>query len=320
MSVMQSRLCKIYIHDLDVKSEAGFRQAVLHSGADNATSVRFVTDMNEADIWVLSHGSAFINVADSRKSKLGFSLWLNQEGRLIDADSKQKLEQEDVAKVVDAVVLGSRRVNKAAVTAKNSPQPSSMLSAVKAGADKKEGILYLAANDALFYCDFSSSSVKYNMAAKELVWGDSAVNVAIGNFEVIDGGFDIDDMRESCALFCFIWQLFHRLGKELVPPLTSNMALKLKTWPLFEQVEHDYEDCRLASFLQKRPLNIEQAVAFLKLNEDRVCCFFNAAYISGYAEIDGCLEKLKNIEKANQSGSALTGLWRKVRGAIGLPK
>lgn len=323
-----TRVCKVYIHDLDVKSERRVRQKILMSGATHATRVRFDGDVNNADIWILNDGSAFKGVALKRQSAGKFVLWISKEGDLHTAadTGNSLLVPENIAKAVDAVVTGRKiSINKDTSTSlkekavnKSQPKPTSKIAnLIKNGADSHKGSVCLKLNQAQLLFDFSNSIVHYNDAGKSLLWDEFVTDSCLDNFEVTDSLPSGSSFAHSCSMFSAIWQLCHRdASGSLIEPLDRNSVLELQSWPTFELVEHDYDHCRIASFLQKRSLSADQVIKLMKLDNEMVTRFFNAIYLSSYARCNEASTGMTIAEPAAAATGGLTSLWKKVRGAM----
>lgn len=327
------RVCKVYIHDLDVKSEVRIRQKILMCGADNATQVRFDGDVSDADIWILNEGSAFKAVAQKRQKVSKFVLWTSKNTDLYSSDGIQEnlLTAENLAVIVDGIVTGRKiSVNKLEsspdkpqkVQATQSSPTSKIAKLIKNGVDERKGLLCIENKQAQLHFDFANSIVHYNDAAKSLLWDDVALNASLEDFTVSKSAPSAQSFAYNCSMFSAIWQICHRdSGGSLIEPLDRNSVLELKSWPTFELVEHEYDHCRIASFLQKRSLSAEQVIKLMKLDNNLVNRFYNAIYLSSYASFNEAAAGLTvSDSQVENSGGGLASLWRKVRGAMQFAK
>lgn len=326
------RVCKVYIHDLDVKSEVRVRQKILMCGAENATQVRFDGDVSDADIWILNDGSAFKAVAQKRQKVNKFILWFSKNTDVYASDGvgNSLLTPENLALAVDSIVTGRKiSINKSEKNQKKTEKasvssPSKIVSLIKDGVDNRQGMLCIEHKQAQLLFDFSSSTVHYNENAKSLLWDDVVLDSCLHNFNVSKASPSQDSFTHNCSMFSAIWQICHRDSDgSLIEPLDRNSVLELKSWPTFEFVEHEYDHCRIASFLQKRSLSADQVINLMKLDSDLVNRFYNAIYLSSYANFNEASAGL-NVSDSKIShsgaGSSLAGLWRKVRGAMQFAK
>lgn len=312
---MQLRHCKVYIHDLDVKKEARVRQQLLMSGARNATSIRFVQELNTADLWILTQGSAFLSYARKRMAAGDVTVWLHDQDQLTDLSSDQPrpLWAEGIAAFVDSVIAGKRTAASTSLVQRPAPE---IIRHLRQGMQNKQGNLCIAYGAAVFYFDFLLLTVKYNAAGHDVLWSDSAAKVPFAELTIVTQRPPLETLSKGCSAFAGIWQMTHRLQETLLTrPLTENTVLKLDTWPPFEQVAHHFDDYRMASLLQKRGLNAEQIGSLLHLEREQVNAFLNAVYLSAAGSID---EHDKVVPANFDAGKAslLAGLWRKVRGVV----
>lgn len=320
MSSHNKRICKVYIHDLDVKSEVRVRQKILMCGAGHATHVRFDGDVNNADIWILNEGSAFKAIAQKRQKVSKFALWISQNSDLYASDGIRNsiLNSENLAHVIDSIVTGRKISINQASPPKPSQKPTSKVArSIKEGVDNRKGLLCLKHSQAQLLFDFSNATVHYNAEGHSLLWDDVVVGSCLHDFEITETPPSAETLSFNCSMFSAIWQLCHRdTDGSLIEPLDRNSVLELKSWPTFELVEHEYDHCRIASFLQKRSLSVEQVIKLMKLENDLVNRFYNAIYLSSYANFDQVSAGFDAVVTDRPSKNTLAGLWRKVRGAI----
>lgn len=318
---MEPNHCKVYIHDLSIKQEAKARRQIVMSGAEHATNVRFVQNLYEADIWILVENSAFFAYAQKyRTESRDILLWLSKAEQLLDATKKHffQLTNVDIARHIDAIIdptknpLSSKE--QTTIIAHVIPEVAKH---INSGMRKKQGSLCIGYEQAIFYFDFAQLTVKYNNAGYDALWTDNHSKVSLNNLAVFSKVPDNAELSKGCSAFSAIWQMTHRLQDQKVYQLLiNNHVLALHTWPPFEQVKHQFDDYRIASLLQKKPLNAQQVSHLLGIEESRVYMFFSAIYLcaSGIFE-NKTADNLKSVTKKNHT---LAGLWRRVRDTVGV--
>lgn len=316
---MKAKQCNIYIHDLDVKQEARIRRILLMSGAQNATSVRFIQDLDIADVWVLTKDSAFLNYAKKRLSEGSlFKLWLfdGKHTWLVEKDAFIALTLTDIANFIDKKIKQGETVKK--VNDKHIAKSiiPNIAKRIRNGMKAQQGQLCISLHPALFLFDFNNLQVKYNNAAYEMLWLNTNNNFSMSHMKIVEEASDKSVLSKSCSAFLAIWQMTHKLQDEkLANLLTDNTLLKLDTWPPFEQVKHQLDDYRIASLLQKKSLSAQQVSELLNIERNSVNMFFNAIYLSAAGNLEHSQASVV-IQKPSKS-STLSGLWKKMRFAVG---
>lgn len=104
----------------------------------------------------------------------------------------------------------------------------------------------------------------------------------------------------------------------LLPPLSSRSVLAVRQWPDFRALAHRHDHFRLCCLLLKRASTPEEAARMLELDRGIVDGFYNAAYLSGYADLVDPVVTPAAIAPAlanagKPGGSALARMWRSVR-------
>lgn len=310
---------KVYIHDLDVKLEVKVRQVLLMSGARFATHIRFTQDLNAANLWVLREDSAFMHYAKKRAEADKFALWLCDSQHQLFAyhQSEQALSAKAIAQFVDAALLQADE-NQASKVAVNQADVSQLklIKYLRYGFQQKRGKLFLQYQQAKFLFDFMQMTATYNAAGHQLLQEQPSKTFALENFEFLGKRDSYPLFEHSCSAFSAVWQIMHKLDEaQLLQPLHPESELRLMAWPSFEQVNHNFDDYRLASLLQKRGLNASQVSVLLKLSDKQIYGFFNTVYITGIASVSESTPITINAQ-ANK-GLTLTSLWRKVRSSLG---
>lgn len=310
---------KVYIHDLDVKLEVKARQMLLMSGAHFATNIRFTQDLNTADLWVLRHDSAFLQYAKKRVATENITLWLcDQNQQLFDLHQpEQALTANQIAQCVDGLMLQRQQKHNVKATENSSdPSQNKLIKYLRYGFQQKRGKLFLQYQQANFLFDFMQMTATYNAAGHQLLQEHPSKTFVLENFEFLGKRDSYPLFEHSCSAFSAVWQIMHKLDQvQLLQPLHPESELRLMAWPSFEQVNHNFDDYRLASLLQKRGLNASQVSVLLKLSDKQIYGFFNTIYITGIASVSQSTPITINAQASK--GTTLTSLWRKVRSSLG---
>jgi len=121
----------------------------------------------------------------------------------------------------------------------------------------------------------------------------------------------------------FLWSLGLRIGggAGLLAPMDGASQLSLRQWPDFRALARRHDHFRLCCLLLKQPSTARQAAALLDLEEAVVEGFFNAAFLSGYADVSAVQGAKGTPEPAAAQvraggGSALARMWSSVRRRI----
>lgn len=312
---MKLNTCNVYIHDLELKDEGRVRRLFLMSGAEFATQVRFTDQLNNADIWILSQGSALLAFAQKRAAEQELSLLIYSDTQLhiLDKNGIKPLSAPLLAEKIDKLITGgttNKSDNKQVETIKI--VIPDIAKQIHTGMRTKQGSLCLGINKAIFLFDFAALVVRYNTAAYEMLWNGQSSSNSMANLVVLDHQNEPPNLGKHCSAFLAIWQMTRRLqNDELGNLLTHNTALKLDTWPPFEQVKHQIDDFRIASLLQKKSLSAQQVSELLGIDRGQVNQFFNAIYLSasGNIEFNQARTSLAQVRQP----SALSKLWRMMR-------
>lgn len=312
---MKLNTCNVYIHDLELKDEGRVRRLFLMSGAEFATQVRFTDQLNNADIWILSQGSALLGFAQKRAAEQELSLLIYSDTQLhiLDKSGIQPLSAPLLAEKIDKLIAGGT-TNKATSTQVETIKIviPDIAKQIHTGMRTKQGALCLGINKAIFLFDFAALVVRYNTAAYEMLWNGQSSSNSMANLVVLDHQNEPPSLGKHCSAFLAIWQMTRRLqNDELGNLLTHNTALKLDTWPPFEQVKHQIDDFRIASLLQKKSLSAQQVSELLGIDRSQVNQFFNAIYLSASGNIE-FNQARQSLAQARQP-SALSKLWRMMR-------
>jgi hypothetical protein len=117
-----------------------------------------------------------------------------------------------------------------------------------------------------------------------------------------------------------LWQtaLRMRMVPRLIAPLTEATALRMRQWPDFRVLAHRHDDFRLCSLLLKQAMTATEAAAQLDMDPGAARAFFNAAYLSGHAVLEGEADALgaasADAPPPPPGTSPLARLWQRLRG------
>ena len=130
------------------------------------------------------------------------------------------------------------------------------------------------------------------------------------------------DTSVSSPLAPLLWNIAQLIGNSevLLEPMNRHTILSLKQWPDFRVLAHRNDHFRLCCLLLKRPGTAVEAANLLQLDEATVHGFFNAAYLSGIAEVSQSVSthssassNMGDGSSRRSAGSTLARMWRSVR-------
>ncbi|SEM23441.1 hypothetical protein SAMN05428989_3448 [Pseudoxanthomonas sp. GM95] len=125
----------------------------------------------------------------------------------------------------------------------------------------------------------------------------------------------------SLPMIPLLWQAALRMAvvPELLPPLHEGCQLKLARWPDFRVLAHRHDDFRLCSLLLRRACTVLEASHALGVDPGAVRAFFNAAWLSGYAQVEAesAVAPPPPPTRQRGPGALLASMWRGVRRARG---
>lgn len=143
------------------------------------------------------------------------------------------------------------------------------------------------------------------------------------------GARDFGDALDAIAplpLVPLLWNVALRVDAPagLFAPMDEHSLLSLRQWPDFRALARRHDHFRLCCLLLKRPGTAREAAALLGLDAKTVDAFFNAAWLSGYADIGPSGQPAQAAapagaappapaRPAGRGGSALARMWRTVR-------
>lgn len=123
----------------------------------------------------------------------------------------------------------------------------------------------------------------------------------------------------SVPLIPLLWQAVLRMQvvPELLPPLHEGSRLRLQRWPDFRVLAHRHDDFRLCSLLLRRACTVLEASHALGVDPGAARAFFNAAWLSGYANVEAEATVARPAPaapvRARGPGALLASMWRGVR-------
>lgn len=311
-------LCKIYIYGLDKKIELMLRQKLFLSGARFATSIRFVSQPSEACIWVVRFSSELIDYAKKRAAKQYLMLWLCDDlGNIyLPKNKDEPITTKKMAQIIDMMTVQlHKKASENSIEDTIKANNAKLVSHLRMGLKQKKGKLFLQYKDIKLLIDFTSAQVKVNDAFYDARVRQRNFQFDFTAFEVLPAPPSVGEMKHSLDAFAAAWEIMQNsLEKRLIIPLSDNTPLMLNQWPSFEAVEHDFEDYKLASFLQKRALSANQLAQVLQLSDAKIFAFLNAVYIAGLADAIAAPEEPEEQSLVTKkSANSLVSLWRKVR-------
>ena len=125
---------------------------------------------------------------------------------------------------------------------------------------------------------------------------------------------------QSMPLAPLLWNIALRIEGPvpLLDPMDRRTVLSLRQWPDFRALAHRHDHFRLCCLLLKRPSTTAEAADLLELDTATVDGFFNAAYLSGYAQVSQPAPPAAPAPgpaatERKRGGSALARMWRSVR-------
>ena len=123
------------------------------------------------------------------------------------------------------------------------------------------------------------------------------------------------DIEQALPVAPLLWAVAQRMEADAapLPPLSTGSVLSLRQWPDFRALAHRHDHFRLCCLLLKRPSTAREASRLLDIDQAVVTGFFNAAYLSGYADISQAPAQAAAVAQPHRAGSTLARMWRSVR-------
>lgn len=123
------------------------------------------------------------------------------------------------------------------------------------------------------------------------------------------------DIEQALPVAPLLWAVAQHMETDAapLPPLSTDSVLSLRQWPDFRALAHRHDHFRLCCLLLKRPSTTREASRLLGVDNAVVIGFFNAAYLSGYADISQAPAQAAAVAQPRRAGSTLARMWRSVR-------
>jgi hypothetical protein len=125
----------------------------------------------------------------------------------------------------------------------------------------------------------------------------------------------------SLPMIPLLWQAALRMAEVpvLLAPLHEGCRLRLARWPDFRVLAHRHDDFRLCSLLLRRACTVLEASHALGVDPGAARAFFNAAWLSGYAQVESetAVAPTPSPTRQRGPGALLASMWRGVRRARG---
>lgn len=123
------------------------------------------------------------------------------------------------------------------------------------------------------------------------------------------------DIEQALPVAPLLWAVAQHMETDAapLPPLSTDSVLSLRQWPDFRALAHRHDHFRLCCLLLKRPSTAREASRLLGIDNAVVTGFFNAAYLSGYADISQAPARVAAVAQPRRAGSTLARMWRSVR-------
>lgn len=299
------------------------------SRGPGAPIVRVSSDLSGCDVLVA--------MADSAMARVGLHMAQGRDGLpfwLLESDGSLRDGRGPQAAVLDSADITSillRRCNDSgpsvASGSSGSPPVTALAERLRARVIAHDGVAIMVEGaQRLLWLDFDRQLVfpvdvlGYEEAIDRLAAGFRQLSV----LSTTHAAFD-EALAASVAwpLAPFLWSLGLRIGggTALLAPMDEVSQLSLRQWPDFRALARRHDHFRLCCLLLKQPSTARQAAALLDLEEAVVEGFFNAAFLSGYADVSEVqVSRAVPGPVAAQprvgGGSALARMWSSVRRRI----
>ncbi len=312
---------RVAIVGSDVQTEVALMRRLQRIAALPADSLTLIHNPDGCDLLVLQEAST-TRVAGARlaQERPARPLWLiDAGGRLSDPrQGAAPLHEQAIREVLQALHAPHAQAD-VAPSAPARPFAEQLREHLQAR--RTQAVLSLDGVDVL-HLDFVAGQAVPLHSARQ----------AVDNVPGLLGpGFDRLVLREVAfapagqaprlALTPLLWQtaLRMRMVPKLIAPLTETTALRMRQWPDFRVLAHRHDDFRLCSLLLKQAMTATEAAAQLDMDPGAARAFFNAAYLSGHAVLEGEADALAgataDAPPPPPSTSPLARLWQRLRGS-----
>jgi hypothetical protein len=303
-------------------------------GAEVGQSVERCEEATQCDLLVITDSTLMRNLARRLVShRPQIALWILQaDGTLADAQTRQAepLDKDEIARALQRI--GQRVIPAAPAPASaGSPPPAPAPERPPIGAQvrhhlaARDGNWLLSANGQdLFVLGFDSltaTPLQAETVPTQLlgaVIGQTPHEVVLSP---LDPAHTPLAAQQKTPLVPLLWQAALRMDLEptLMAPMDESTVIKLRRWPDFRVLAHRHDDFRLCSLLLKRPCRAREAAHMLGIDPGAVFALFNAAYLSGYANVEAAPADPDPTSggAARGTGRLLAGMWRNLRTRMG---
>ncbi len=338
-------MTKVLIMGSDLRGELALLQRLQACAGTQRHALHLSHDLADCDLLVVRHDAALRSAAQRIVSNHPWlPMWsIGDDGALYDAlrDPPVPMEEDQVRTVLQRLELiaGSRDAPAPAAAPAPTPEPTpeahheaaadtgplSMAVRARLQAADTVAALSLQGRDVLLL-DFRRLLA---VVPPEAVAPDQTPAQLLGQ------AFDTLALRPlaparysalfvdlpSLPMIPLLWQAALRMAvvPVLVSPLHEGRRLRLARWPDFRVLAHRHDDFRLCSLLLRRACTVLEASHALGVDPGAVRAFFNAAWLSGYAQVESetAVAPAPPPTRQRGPGALLASMWRGVRRARG---
>lgn len=312
---------RVAIVGSDLQTEVALMRRLQRIAALPANGLTLVHDLDDCDLLVLREVPAALPT-DTRLAQVRSDrpLWLvDAGGRLSDpSQGTAPLHEQAIRQALQTLHATHAETSR---TPAGPTRPFAEQIREQLRARSAQAVLSLDGVDVL-HLDFVAGQAIPLHSARQ------AVDIVPG---LLGPGFDRLLLREtstapadqdpSMALTPLLWQtaLRMRMVPQLIAPLTESTALRMRQWPDFRVLAHRHDDFRLCTLLLKQASTASEAATQLKMDTGAARAFFNAAYLSGHAVLEGEADALGDAAAdapmpPPPTTTRLSRLWQRLRG------
>lgn len=318
----------------DTPMEQALLARLRQIGAGVGQAVERCEEATQCDLLVITDSTLMRSLARRLVShRPHIALWVLQaDGTLADAHTNHT-EPLDQAEIALALQLIGQRVIPAApaTTPPGNPAPAPAAERAPFGVQVRQ---HLAARDGDWLLSANGQDLVVlgfgNLTATPLQAGTvpaQLLGAVIGQtpHEVVLSPLDPTHTplasQARTPLVPLLWQSALRMHLEptLMAPMDESTVIKLRRWPDFRVLAHRHDDFRLCSLLLKRACRAREAAHMLGIDPGAVFALFNAAYLSGYANVEAAPADPDPTSggATRGTGRLLAGMWRNLRTRMG---
>lgn len=327
-------MARVSVMGTDTPMEQALLARLRQIGAGVGQPVERCEEATQCDLLVVADSMLMRSLARRLVShRPQMALWVLQaDGTLADAQAPQSepMDQTDIALALQRI--GQRAGASAPGTARASaPQPAAAPEPVPISVQVRQ---HLAARDGswllraegkdLFVLGFDSltaTPLQVDAIPAQLLGaaiGQSPQTVVLSP---LDPAHTPLGAQQKTALVPLLWQAALRMHLEptLMAPMDESSVLKLRRWPDFRVLAHRHDDFRLCTLLLEQACRAREASHRLGIDPGAVFALFNAAYLSGYANLEAATPESDPASggAAGGTGQRLADTWRNLRTRIG---